>query len=34
MERQVQKQSMTNVRCTANAYTAVHNVKLPSLNNF
>jgi hypothetical protein len=34
MERQVQKQSITNVHCTANIHTNVHNVKLPSLNNF
>jgi hypothetical protein len=29
IERQVQKQSITNMRFTANTHTSLHNVKLP-----
>jgi len=33
-ERQVQKQSTTNMHCTANIHTAVHNDKLPVTQQF
>jgi len=33
-ERQVQKQSTTNMHCTANIHTAAHNCKLPVIQQF
>jgi len=34
MERQVQKQSITNMHFTANTHITVHNVKLPITEQF
>jgi len=33
-ERQVQKQSVSNMHCTANIHTTAHNVKLPFTQQF